>query len=228
MVIGLVARACQRLFPVRAGAACLPVSRCTPRFKKPAIYMLKPCSAIVVAALIYSCAPVSAPIVQTDPAQTPFLPTATIQDLMDGMIDPAADFIWDSVGTVITAAGTEERRPRSDAGWKELRRRAVTLVEATNLLVIPGRHVSNEAFASAGPGVLSSDEIERKLTEERPGFNSFALSLREIALKELAAIDHRDVAALSDAGEVMDGVCEACHVAHWYPHEVIPPLPDFK
>jgi len=147
---------------------------------------------------------------------------------MNSEIDPAADFIWDSVGTVITAAGTENRQPRTDEQWSDLRRKAIVLVEATNLLLLPGRHVASTAFPSAGPGVLSSTEIEQKLESDRTNFDAFAVALREVALRELLAIDHKDVQALSDAGEALDGACEACHVANWYPHEIIPPLPDFK
>ncbi len=178
--------------------------------------------------LTIACSPHHGELGDRIPVQPPFLPTATIQDLMDSEIDPAADFIWESVGTVITAAGIEDRQPRTNEQWKELRRKAITLVEATNLLFIPGRHVASNEFPSAGPGVLSSAEIERKLARDRASFNAFALSLREVALRELTAVDHRDVAAIADAGEAMDGICEACHVANWYPHEVIPQLPDFK
>jgi hypothetical protein len=147
---------------------------------------------------------------------------------MDTQIDPAADFIWDSVGTIITAAGVEDRRPHTDEKWAQVRRRVIALIEATNLLVIPGRRVASSEFPSAGPGVLSSAEIERKLTADRAAFDAFALALRGVALRELAAVDHKDAAALLETGEAMDGACEECHVANWYPHEIIPQLPDFK
>jgi len=158
----------------------------------------------------------------------PLLPVATIQELMDSEIDPAADFIWGSVGTVITAAGEEDRKPNTNEQWLELRRHAITLVEATNLLVMPGRRVANAPFPSAGPGVLSSEEIAAKVSSERASFDAYAMALRHVALSELKAIDDRDAAALSSAGEALDQACEACHVANWYPHEVIPALPDFK
>jgi hypothetical protein len=184
--------------------------------------------ASLAAVLLTACSPRGASISGEIPMQPPFRATATIQDLMDSEIDPAADFIWGSVGTIITAAGVEDRQPRTDEQWNELRSKAIILVEATNLLVMPGRHVASKEFPSAGPGVLSSIDIERKLASDRAAFDAFALALREVVLKELLAIDHRDVAALSDAGEAMDGACEACHVANWYPHEIIPQLPDFK
>jgi hypothetical protein len=184
--------------------------------------------AAAAAALLASCSPHGRSIQGVLASQPPLIPTATIQDLMDSEIDPAADFIWGSVGTIITAGGVEERQPRTDEEWKELRRKAITLVEATNLLLIPGRHVAGKEFSSAGPGVLSSAEIDRKIAGDPSSFDAFAMGLQEVALTELLAIDRRDVAALSAAGEAMDNACEACHVASWYPNEIIPPLPDFK
>jgi hypothetical protein len=180
------------------------------------------------AVLLAACSPRIAPADKPVLKSLPFLPAASIQDLMDSQIDPAADFIWDSVGTIITAAGTEERQPHTDKEWGEVRRRVVALIEATNLLIIPGRRVASEEFASAGPGVLSSAEIESKLAGDRADFDSFALALREVAVQELAAVERKDEATLLQDGEAMDGVCEACHVANWYPHEIIPQLPDFK
>src|SRR5262245_17105453 len=59
-----------------------------------------------------------------------FRTTATIKDIMDSVVDPSADYLWDSVATIVTRKGTEERRPRTDMEWKEVRRRAIALIEA--------------------------------------------------------------------------------------------------
>jgi hypothetical protein len=180
------------------------------------------------ALLAAACSPSSTVVDAKISTTPPFLAIASLQDLMDSEIDPAADFIWGSVGTVITATGVEERQPHTAEEWQEVRRKIVGLIEATNLLIMPGRRVADGELPSAGPGVLSSAEIERKLADNRMDFNGFALALRQVAVQELAAVDRKDAAALSQAGEAMDGACEACHVANWYPHEIIPQLPDFK
>jgi len=178
--------------------------------------------------LIIACSPQGATKKGELAGQRQFLPVATTQDLMESQIDPAADGVWDSVGTVITAAGEENRQPHTAEQWEEVRRKALNLVEATNLLLIPGRGVARQAFPSAGPGVFSSADIEHKLATDRAGFDAFAVALRNVALEQLTAINHRDVAALSKAGEALDTACESCHLTFWYPHEVIPLLPDFK
>ena len=40
-------------------------------------------------------------------------PVASVLDLMLGQIDPAADFLWESVATISTEKGIEERQPRT-------------------------------------------------------------------------------------------------------------------
>jgi hypothetical protein len=135
--------------------------------------------ASIAALLLTGCTPRDGVVASEGSQQAAYRPTATIQDLMDSEVDPAADFIWDSVGTVITAAGTENRQPRTDEQWSELRRKAIILVEAANLLLIPGRHVANTEFPSAGPGVLSSTDIEQKLEGDRAAFNVFAVDFEK-------------------------------------------------
>src|SRR4051812_8144475 len=94
------------------------------------------------AASALPAAPSSAPGAPSA-AESPFRLTASIRELMDSEIDPAADFIWGSVASISTRAGLEERQPRTDEEWLEVRRHAITLIEASNLLVMKGRRVSH-------------------------------------------------------------------------------------
>jgi len=182
---------------------------------------------VAVATCIVGCSRPSSSRGDERLRQPPLVVVATIQELMESEVDPAADSIWASVGTVITKAGEEDRKPSTEEQWGELRRHAITLIEATNLLVMPGRRVATIAFPSAGPGVLSSAEIDAKIAGDHAGFEAYAAGLRQVALNALKAIDDRNVAALAREGEALDQACEACHMANWYPHEVIPALPDF-
>src|SRR5262245_29221509 len=54
------------------------------------------------------------PAAQTQPT---LKVTATIQDLMQSEVDPAADFLWASVSTTVSGKGTEEHQPRTDEEW---------------------------------------------------------------------------------------------------------------
>ena len=51
------------------------------------------------------------------PTMPPFQTTVNMHDLMNNVLDPAADEIWESVGTVITMEGTFEKAPSTDDEW---------------------------------------------------------------------------------------------------------------
>jgi hypothetical protein len=154
------------------------------------------------------------------PADSQFRPTATIKDIMDSMVDPSADTLWESVATIVSAAGTEERQPRTDEEWKNVHRKAVELVEATNLLLMEGRHVAKAGEKSENPGIeLGPEEIEKLINTDRQAFVDFAHKLHDAAIPALRATEARNAAALLDAGEAIDAACENCHLKYWYPLE---------
>jgi hypothetical protein len=153
---------------------------------------------------------------------SPFLITATIKDVMDAMVDPSADYLWESVATIVTRAGIEERRPRTDEDWKKVRRAAITLIEATNLLVMDGRQVAKPGEKSENPGIeLSPEAIRRVMDDDPVTLVNLAHALHDAGLKALAAIDAKNADALSDAGETIDTACENCHLKYWYPPDAI-------
>jgi len=147
-----------------------------------------------------------------------FRPTGTIKDIMDSVVDPSSDYLWDSVATIVTRAGTEERRPRTPEEWKEVRRRAIALIEGTNLLIMDGRLVAKPGEVSENPGIeLGPEEIKAVIDADRPTFIKLAHGLHDAGMKALAAIDRKDADGLSDAGETIDEACEQCHLKYWYP-----------
>jgi len=147
-----------------------------------------------------------------------FRTTATIKDIMDSVVDPSADYLWDSVATIVTRKGTEERKPRTDMEWKEVRRRAIALVEATNLLIMDGRKVAKPGEKSENPGIeLGPEEIQGLIDADHASLVKFAHGLHDAGMKALAAIDKKDADALSDSGEAIDEACEQCHLKYWYP-----------
>src|ERR1700681_2054093 len=79
--------------------------------------------------------------------------SATIKDIMDSIVDPSADVVWDSVSTMVSTAGIEEKAPKNDEEWRDVRRGAIRLVEAPNLLMLPGRHVARPGEKSDTPDV---------------------------------------------------------------------------
>ncbi len=90
-------------------------------------------------------------------------PVATVRQIMDGIVEPAASTVWNSVSTTVTAAGVEEKMPRTDGEWGRVVTAAALLVESANLLVDGERAVDGgdwlmmaRAMAAAGNEALSA------------------------------------------------------------------------
>lgn len=145
-------------------------------------------------------------------------PTATVEELMRSMIDPAADAVWDAVVIEATADGIVETRPETEGDWLRLRRHAVTLAEASNLLLIEGRRVAAPESRSDLPGIdLHPDAIQELMAEDWAGWVETARGLRATSGVVLDAVEARDVDALLEAGTELDLACENCHALYWYP-----------
>jgi len=141
------------------------------------------------------------------PAAAPAAPAAapgyttnfSIQELMLSIVDPVGDSIFDSVSVSITAAGSKETRPRTDAEWLAVRAKAIELAEAGNLLKVPGRRVGpatpirGQKPETPGPDDLSPAQVEILLKQNRAPFNAFAQKLTDAALVALKAVDARNV-----------------------------------
>jgi hypothetical protein len=171
----------------------------------------------IVVVWVAACSPEKPTVAVADPQQ--FHLTATIQELMDGQIDPSADALWDSVAYIASKSGIEDRQPRTDAQWHAVRLHAVELIEATNLLIMPGRRANGGGESPVGLDELSPAEIQQRIDASHDNFVRFAGVLQEAGLRALAAIDAKDVQGLMDAGGVIDEACEACHVTYWYPNQ---------
>ena len=160
---------------------------------------------------------------QQESSSPAYAPAATVKDIMDAIVDPSADVVWESVATIVTPTGIEDRRPRTDEDWTNVRRGAIRVVEGTNLLIMPGRHVARPGEKSETPGVeLEPEEIEANINKDRATWNKLAMGLHEAALGALNAIDAKNAQGLLDAGEQIDMACENCHTHYWYPNQPLP------
>ena len=96
-------------------------------------------------------------------AASPYKPTATFQEVMDSVVDFSSDYIWKAVSTTVDKKGVHEMQPRTDEEWHEFRRRAVLLVEAANLIAVPGRKVANGDKAVEDGQPLEVAKIQQRL-----------------------------------------------------------------
>lgn len=120
----------------------------------------------------------------------PFKPIADTKLLMDAFVDPNADIIWASVGTIITAAGEENIRPKSEEEWMAVRNAAVAVTEAGNLLMIVPRAKDGDEWMRLSQAMVDTGAAAIKAAEAKNPDQVF------------------------DAGAEIYAVCSNCHAKY--------------
>ncbi len=121
----------------------------------------------------------------------PLSPIANVSELMAMILDPAADAVWDSGGTVITEEGTDEWRPETDEDWAEVLNASMTLAESANLLMIGERARDQEGWM----------QLSQNMSDA-------AMMVHEAALE-------RDAELVFELGETLYLTCDRCHNLYW-------------
>lgn len=116
----------------------------------------------------------------------PFNPVVDTLLLMEAVIDPSADVIWGSVGTIITAEGEEHIRPKNDEEWMAVRNAAVAVAESGNLLMMSPRAVDAE-------------------------WVRISQAMVDTGAKAIQAADAQNVDQVFDVGGEIYAVCTNCH-----------------
>jgi hypothetical protein len=149
-------------------------------------------------------------------------PVVSVKELMRDVLDPASDYVFDSVGITLTRGRTSEKTPKTDADWNRIRVGAVTMAEGAYLLKIPRPFAPDgDENNSTGPDAseLSPAQIKAKLELDPVLWNAKIEALRNVGLEVMDIVRRRDAAELWDATENLDRACEACHLEYWYPGE---------
>jgi len=145
----------------------------------------------------------------------------TVKEIMEGIVDPSADVVWESVATNITAAGVEEKAPKTDDEWAVVQHSALMLAEAANLLKVRGREIARpgDVNTKSGPDApeLTPAEIQEKVNRDWSLWITHANRLQETAIKAWQTANARDVNGIVEVGDAIDKACESCHLEYWYP-----------
>jgi hypothetical protein len=191
-----------------------------------------PARIIVSACVLFVCAVVSQQCssqpAATTAAATPaapsldssLAPTLSVKELMEHVIDPTADWIFDAAVIDISHKGVTETKPLSDDDWLKVERGAYLLAESTNLLKIPRRMVPIEDEGKPhqpGDPELPPEQIQAKIEKDRALWYKHADGLKTAALEAVQVAKARDLEGLFKAGDTVDKACEACHLEYWYP-----------
>lgn len=131
------------------------------------------------------------------PETPPDVKMANVKQLMNAVIEPAAEVYWDAVGSIIDENGVDEFAPDTAAEWQAVRNAAVILAESGDLLMIDSRALDPERWSA--------------LSEAMNAAGSLALQ----------AAESEDSAAVFDAGAEVYFACSACHAE--YAPEIVRP-----
>jgi hypothetical protein len=112
---------------------------------------------------------------------------ASVKQLMDGIVQPSATVVFDSVGTIVDATGIHEKLPTTDAEWAAVSASAAAIVESANLLLMGDRAVDRDEWVK------------------------MARAMADAGLQVLEATDARNAEGVLAAGEPLNASCDACH-----------------
>ena len=114
-------------------------------------------------------------------------PVASVRQIMNGIVAPAARAVWTSVGTTVTAAGVDERAPHTPEEWAALGDSAAALVEGGNLLLVGGRAIDRADWVTMSRALMDAGTLALKATEVKNADGVMA------------------------AGEKVTAACDTCH-----------------
>ena len=104
----------------------------------------------------------------TVPVEAPVTtPVASVKQIMIGIVAPAATVVFESVGTIVSAAGIEERAPKTDEDWAVVGSSGAALVESGNLLVMGDRAVDREDWVKMSRALSEAGMLVLKATEAK-------------------------------------------------------------
>jgi hypothetical protein len=119
--------------------------------------------------------------------------TLPIPELMGHVVDPASFAYWKGSGTEETAEGTKQLAPTTQEGWENLESAAAVLIEAGNLLQLPGRPRDIPKYAP------------------KDKWMAYAQQLTAEAVLAKAAAEKKDANGVYVEGAKLYQICTACH-----------------
>lgn len=89
--------------------------------------------------------------------ETPFKPVASITELMQAMVIPASNALFN----------VPRQPPNDDQGWTEVRHHAIVLAESGNLLMIGNRAQPSEVWRETSRALTKAGEAALKAAQDK-------------------------------------------------------------
>jgi hypothetical protein len=120
-------------------------------------------------------------------ADAMFKPVATVDQVMDGIVVPSSQAIFDAV---VYDNGQLVQEPKSDDDWYRLRMHAIAVAEAGNLLLMPPRRKDDADWVK------------------------WSHALTDAAVRVEQAADARNIDRLLQTGGEVYTACTGCHAKY--------------
>jgi len=137
-----------------------------------------------LSAMLTGCSPA--------PEPPPFKAIVETKDLMEDLMERQADIVWGATGSIVTAEGVEERRPKNEEEWVAVKAAAVNLTETGNLLMMPPRAQDAGQWMKNVQAMMAQGQ------------------------RMIEAIDRKDTKQMFDVGSDLYDTCTNCHM-HYMP-----------
>ena len=145
-------------------------------------------SILVFLAIVFMCATAcggsSPPAPALAPGGPPLRPVASVDQVMDGIIIPSSQRVFDAV---VYVNGALEHSPKSDDDWFGIQMSALAVAEAGNLLMLPPR-------AKDGGEWLT-----------------FSRAMTDSAYRVAQAAEAKNLDLVLQTGGELYNACTACH-----------------
>ena len=116
-----------------------------------------------------------------------------MEEVMGHVVDPGAWAFWRASGEVVTEKGTESLLPKTEEGWLAAESGAITVHEAGNLLLMPGR------------------------AQDQTKWPGFVKKMQVAAMDAKAAAEKHDGEAMFRTGGELYQTCVDCHAIYVIP-----------
>jgi hypothetical protein len=141
-------------------------------------------AALGLATFLGACAP------SGDDAESRYSPVGDVQELMQSVVEPAAEVYWDAVGVIVDAEGEHQMAPTNDEEWLAVRNAAYMIAESGNLMKMPGYALDDG------------------------GWIAMSQALIDVGERAVEAADARSLEAVFDMGAEVYYVCTNCHASY--------------
>jgi len=136
----------------------------------------------------------------TGQPQPSFTMSATIEDLMEAIVEPSAATLFEIGGKLSTAAGVETIVPRDDEEWAQATHKAMAVAEVANML------------KSLEPHAKEGDGVDTRVKE--PEFAKNAQAMFDAAMDVRKGTDAKNPEVVFEAGGRLYEACANCHAKY--------------